>query len=701
MNKARALKKGNLISSPAKSMSSVKDMTVDLAYTSKNEENTLFYVFNYSDGGFAIIGGDERAKVILGYCDNGMFNVDSIPDGLKYMLSCYSEQIASAIENSTPIEPTQEGDIASSRSSIETLVTTKWNQRVPFNRAIPILDGFPESDSYRFVTGCGATAVAQILKYYKYPTKGIGSRSYTYTYTAYGKDLTFSADFANTAYDWDNMIDSYSGSYTTAQEQAVSVLMYHAGVALHMAYGWSASSSYTDAVLPGLITYFGYSQNASYANRSSNSDTEWENLVYNELQAGHPLFYTGQSNKAGHAFVCDGYDSSTSNFHINWGWGGYCDGYYPLTGTGALQPNGSGIGGAGADAAYTESQTIIVGLRPSSESVPVSSISLNSTSVSLPVGETKTLMATITPTNATNKSVTWTSSNTSVAVVNTSGVVNAKTAGTATITCTAADGSGKSATCSVTVTSSIIDGDVNGDHDVDVSDVALTVEYILGHNPSGFTFAAADLDKDGVLDVADVALMVNIIMHGTPSGRSSNHAKGKAVENTPYLYITAGDHDLNLWLQDADNTISALQFDLALQEGVELRDVLPSSFMTQHSVSSSQLENGMTRVLCISLSNATLSPDEHSILSLLLSEQVANLADLRLKNVIATTPYGEKKFFNGISWSGATPINHTTADTFQQKEIYSVNGQKRQLLQNGVNVVKTDNGDYKKIIVKK
>lgn len=349
---------------------------------------------------------------------------------------------------------------------------------------------------------------------------------------------------------------------------------------------------------------------------------------------------------------------------------------------------------SGDDRAY------ISNMQLKSSAVLVTGISLNSTSASLTVGSTKTLTATITPSNATNKNVTWSSSNTSVATVSSSGVVTAVGAGSATITCTAADGSGKSATCNITVSSAYIDGDANSDNEVDVSDIALTVEYILGHSPSNFNVIAADLDKDNMIDVADVAMMVNIIMYGRASTPLSASKTLAGKESTPYIYITYEDNTMALWLQNADSQVSAMQFDLALPLGVDLRDVLPSSFMTQHSVSSSLMDSGMTRVICISLNNSFMSPDEHGIMAVSLSERIDQLRDLYLKNIIISTPDGTKRHLNDVAVANTTDIKLLMGEQ-QSKDVYSLNGQKRQSVQKGLNIIKTYDGSYKKVIIKK
>jgi len=372
-SKALALVKKSRKLAPGKV---VVEAAPELVYTKVEKSAPLFYVFNYPNGGFAIIGGDECANEVLGYSENGAFDMDSIPEGLRYMLDLYSQQIALAKESGNALRKAA----SVGRAVIPDLISTKWNQDSPYNNKIPTLG----SGYASFVTGCNATATAQVMKFYNYPTKGVGSNSFTINYSAGGTTIpvTFQADFANTTYDWDNMIDDYSGSYTTAQANAVATLMYHVGVGMNMSYnsaGSGGSGSSTTAPGTTLINNFKYSKGTKFERHEYYTDDEWEELIYNELKAGRPILYSGQSGKSGHAFICHGYDASKGGFAFNWGWGSYCDGYYPLAGTGALQPNGSGIGGAGTGSAYTSSQAAYIGLEPDRDgtSVVTPQIALN------------------------------------------------------------------------------------------------------------------------------------------------------------------------------------------------------------------------------------------------------------------------------------------------------------------------------------
>lgn len=462
MSKAIAVREGH---TKKNKISSNTETKIELAYTATDNGKTLYYVFNYSsNNGFAIIGGDEAARDVLGYCDSGSFNIDSIPDGLKFMLSCYSQNISSAIDKEEMSGLRAQRRIKkaplTSRFSVEEMVTTRWDQDAPYNCKIP-KSGEEFAGSNALATGCAATAAAQIMYYYKYPSRGIGQKSYEKAW-AYDDGTTmaytYQADFENTIYDWDNMLESYSGPYTKEQADAVGTLMYHIGVAMSSNYGQiskGGTSVITMLVCPMLKAYFRYDDKATMKHRSSYSDGEWEELIYNEIIDGRPVFYSGQSETMGHAFVCDGYDATNGCFHFNWGWSGSCNGYYPLTGSHALEPNGNGIGGGGTGSAFTQSQSVMIGFCPPEGIVSVQEVSLSSRNLELKTNDVHSLSATVLPENATYKNVTWLSSNPDVALVSNTGYIVAKATGKATITATATDGSNLCGTCEVTVTDEV------------------------------------------------------------------------------------------------------------------------------------------------------------------------------------------------------------------------------------------------------
>jgi hypothetical protein len=342
---------------------------VSLAYTSKSEGKTCFYVFNAGeDEGFVIIGGDEAAREILGYCDHGSFDYDTAPDNFKWWLSQYTGQIAHAAKVGVKGQRRAKGE--TTRVQIDPMIKTKWNQRSPYNNLIPNYN-----DSV-YVTGCVATAMAQVMYYHKHPaTTGSGSYGYEakFRYRSQdGETVIESNDnigpinFGATTYMWDKMKLDYKTDPNDTDD-AVATLMFHAGVSVGMQYGTSSaggSGALSELICKALATYFGYDKAMHMERRDYYNDEDWEKLVYSELEAGYPVFYSGRATNGGHQFICDGYDKQSEMFTFNWGWGGKCDGPYPLTGTNALLPSENGEGGAGVGSAYTGNQMIILGVKP-------------------------------------------------------------------------------------------------------------------------------------------------------------------------------------------------------------------------------------------------------------------------------------------------------------------------------------------------
>jgi hypothetical protein len=354
-----------------KSNSSIKLMSTEttalkLAYTCTDgiatrstTEKAYYYVFNRgNNSGFVIVSGDDRAKEILGYSDTGNFNINSLPSNFASWLGFYQNEMKALMEQpeettvTSTIQLSSSADVttrqASYAASIAPLLgNIKWDQDAPYNNLCPLIN-----DTTRSVTGCVATAMAQVMKYYKWPVKGTGS--HTYTSSSLSKSLT--ADFSTTTYDWDNMTETYSSSSTEAQKTAVATLMFHAGVAVNMNYGESSSASSID-MAKALFTYFGYDSNLQSYQRDYYSSSEWIDLIKTELNASRPVLYAGQASDGGHQFVCDGYDSN-GLFHFNWGWSGSSDGYFELS---VLNPGSFGIGGTSGG--FNTSQNIVIGIQ--------------------------------------------------------------------------------------------------------------------------------------------------------------------------------------------------------------------------------------------------------------------------------------------------------------------------------------------------
>ena len=339
-----------------------------------------YYIFNNEDGGFVIVSGDDCATPILGYSYEGCIDLDNMPIQLQELLQAYADEIQYAVDNN--LQATDEvteswaaykkaPQAQTTTTVVNALITTSWNQYPYYNQLCPSdpslssLGGHP-------CTGCVATAMAQIMKYWEYPKQGSGYHSYHSN--KYG---TLSANFANTTYDWANMPLKLSSSTSSAQNVAVSTLMYHCGVAVEMdynkdgkgssgayiteSYGENASSEYA------LKTYFGYASSLSGRMWTQSISTEtWLSMLKSELDNHRPILYAGYrpGGGGGHAFICDGYDSN-NRFHFNWGWGGnYNDGFFSLT---ALTPGNYN---------FSSSQQAVIGIKPADGSGPAKSYQL-------------------------------------------------------------------------------------------------------------------------------------------------------------------------------------------------------------------------------------------------------------------------------------------------------------------------------------
>lgn len=313
-----------------------------LRYTVKAQNHPTVYVFDRG-AGYMVVSADDATSALLGYSTTGRLSENNINPSLRYWLNEYSRQIDFARQN--PVTAKRSTTQRTIKAAIEPMTKTKWNQDAPYNDDCPVFDG------ERSVTGCVATALAQVMKYHNYPEKGIGSHSYTY------KDSTFSVDYAATTYNWADMLDVYTSAATEAQKAAVATLMYSCGVAVDMQYSPTDSGAQSIKVASAVINYFGYDKSARCIPRDPFGLYEWEDMVYENLTTYGPVQYSGQSADGGHSFVCDGYQGD-GYFHINWGWGGMSDGYFLLT---ALDPEVQGIGGS--TSGYNYYQDIIYGVQ--------------------------------------------------------------------------------------------------------------------------------------------------------------------------------------------------------------------------------------------------------------------------------------------------------------------------------------------------
>ncbi len=290
------------------------------------------YIFNIDTIGFVIVSADDRCLPILGYSMNGNFDLDNAPSNMLAWMNDCATSIQAGIEANAPenkeawkqweeLLRTTESTTPSPKSD-SYLLTSTWEQGSGYNNYCPVMNG------QHVVVGCVATAMAQIIRYYGKPTRGFGRKSYRHT--AYG---ILAVDFDTTDYDYSLMPDRIRRSTPSDQKDMVSRLCYHCGIVVNMEYqhsGHTSGSGAHTSNVPEGLTFFGYTDALHYTRSNVNNDSLWAAMIRNEIDNRRPIEYSGFGDDGGHAFVLDGYNDN-QQYHFNWGWGGYCDGFYTLT----------------------------------------------------------------------------------------------------------------------------------------------------------------------------------------------------------------------------------------------------------------------------------------------------------------------------------------------------------------------------------
>lgn len=277
----------------------------ELVYEKKKADKSLLYVFsNEEQKQFAIVTANEDEPLIIGYSLNQSFDKDNIIPPVKAFMDAYAQ----AAKNGMLI---RKADVTE-KAPIWPLVKTKWGQEYPYNICAPTNDMNP---SMHMLVGCGPLAMGQIMKYYEYPTSGIGEHG--------------GVNFAEQTYDFSKMIEGHA-SESGAHE--VAKLLNHSAVACDATYDWFGTGSTASANIQAMCEHFGYSSQATLEFRMNKTDEEWDALIYNELANHRPIIYAGypEYEGDGHIFIVDGYNDGY--YHVNWGWNGKDDGYYQFNG---------------------------------------------------------------------------------------------------------------------------------------------------------------------------------------------------------------------------------------------------------------------------------------------------------------------------------------------------------------------------------
>ena len=341
-DKAQAFLRSHAATGRMMASSSLADLHL-VGVGNKLTSEPAYFVFNATDA-FVIVAGDDRARQILAYGDRPI-DMSDIPENMQYWLSCYEKQMAFLMEHpDLQLPPFQ-----ASGETVQPLISANWSQMAPYWNECP---AFGTDTCY---TGCPATSLSMVFHYWKYPKQQTPAVP-SYMIPTYAITLP---ELTPTVFDWDNMLDDYTGNYNATQAAAVAHLMRYIGQAEEMDYTISGSGAYLKDILRA-VKFFEYDQNAQmlfktddlgYANYS---DCQWATLIQNELTAGRPIVYCAYDNwtGSGHAFNVDGYDATTGGYHINWGWNGRGNGHFAL--------NAFSYG----DYTFGTAQQMVIGIQP-------------------------------------------------------------------------------------------------------------------------------------------------------------------------------------------------------------------------------------------------------------------------------------------------------------------------------------------------
>ena len=319
-----------------------------------------YYIFNAVDQkGFVIVSGDDCVgdDLVLGYTDCGSFEAEAMPANMQWWLDTMADQIAEMSRRGMKARAVALHD------DVPYLIKTLWDQGMtsynpqnPYNAFCPVIDG------NLCVTGCTATALAQILNYHRWPQEPINGEVRAYPMP----DGSIIEALPSTTFDWDNMVDDYTQPTTEAQQMAVATLMRYCGQLFSVEYAPDETfGNFADTDI--LVNQFGYAPGVFMAQSKEYTVSGWDELIYKEIKEGRPLFYSAQADTGGHAFVVDGYEvhDGSGYYHVNWGWAGLANGFYKIT---LLNPDSSGAGRTTFKKSYNNSQHALIGLQPATQS---------------------------------------------------------------------------------------------------------------------------------------------------------------------------------------------------------------------------------------------------------------------------------------------------------------------------------------------
>ena len=334
------------------------------------------YAFDIGHGeGFVIVAGDDRMDTVLGYADIGSFDLKDMPPALKAWLMACGEELETLDNGTSKAYDRPAKVLEKTRGALAPLISCLWNQQEPYSNNCPDF-----LDEGKCATGCVATAMAQVLYYYREQNvRTIQEEISPYTcstnWSGYGK-ISVPGVPKGTVVDWEHLLGEYKGTETAEEAEAVANLMFYCAAALKTEFVGPSSgySTATNTNIPNALKkQFGFSSECCLKDRSAYAISQWEEMVYDELKAGRPVIYIGRSESVGHCFVVDGYDGD-GLYHINWGWSGLYNGYYRLSSLSCVE--GSTTKG------YTMTQSAVFGAHPASNSNGLPALSASALALS-------------------------------------------------------------------------------------------------------------------------------------------------------------------------------------------------------------------------------------------------------------------------------------------------------------------------------
>ena len=455
--------------------------------TIKNGELNLIYIFHLIPEGFIMVPGDNQAVPNLAFGFKHSFESDNMPLNLNGLMNHYKNELKGLIENQA--EPSDEiaekwnyylsGNIQPNRDrDVSPLIDAEFDQGGAWN------NGIQDAIGFNGPVGCVSVAMCQIMHYWGYPEQGTGSTYYTENDYGY-----IEVDFEDAFYDFDNMAATYATS-------ASQLLLFHAGVSVNMDYDWSGSGAWVVGGYPSAFyameNFFGYSSDISYEWKDNHSTNEYRDMIKSELDNNRPVISQGYDNGGygGHAWNIDGY--SGSNLHCNWGWGGSSNGYFSLTSMGGF-PN---------------DQAVIIGLLPQMDNPTalfeygVNDLTVTFMDLSEIVNEVE-LDGWLWDFGDGNSS----SSSAPVHTYMQGGSYDVS------LTVTNIYGQESEPHTETVQLGSSMPGDVNNDSMLNILDIVIVVNYVLGNDiPSTSEFTVADLNGDGTLNILDIVTLTNLIL---------------------------------------------------------------------------------------------------------------------------------------------------------------------------------------------